>query len=158
MKKCKNLSFTVFLLLACMLGLMACSSKKSTDADSDVSGNLIYEETVSPNKEYVENEEDIVTYTVKIYQDKDHTILVHSESNSEFFEPLQYKMEYDADIVRSDIDMEWTTLMGNPSPTTEDDQLAIAYVSISKDGELLDKRKISFVNRGVEIIESVLAQ
>ena len=62
-------------------------------------------------------------------------------------------MECDASITESDIDIEWTTLMGNPNPTTADDQFSIAYVSISENGELLDKRKISFINGGMEIIE-----
>ena len=114
-----------------------------------------YEETTSPNEEYAEKQEDIINYTVKIYQDKDNSILVDSKSNSEFFKSLQYKIEYDTSIKKSDIDIEWTTLMGNPNPTKED-QICIAYVSISKNGELLDKRKISFINGAIEIIDDAI--
>ena len=45
--------------------------------------------------------------------------------------------------------------MGNTS-STKDDQLGIAYVSISENGELVSKRKISFINRAIEIIEDTL--
>ena len=116
---------------------------------------LIYEETISPNKEYVQKEEDIVTYTVEIYQNKDYKILVNSKSSSNFFDPLQYEIECNTSIAKSDIDVEWTTLMGNPNQT-ENDQLSIAYVSISENGTLLDKRKISFVNRAINNIVDVI--
>lgn len=152
----KKIVFSVCFIFTLVFGLSGCSSKKTDDIISTDNMKLIYEETISPNKEYVEKEEDIVNYTVEIYQNKDNVILVNSKSNSEFFEPLQYKVECDTSITKSDIDIEWTTLMGNPNPTTEDDQLSIAYVSISENGELLDKRKISFINRGIEIIEDAI--
>ena len=44
---------------------------------------------------------------------------------------------------------------GNPTPTA-DDQLGIAYVSILEKGKDLNEIKISFVNRGIEIIEDTL--
>ena len=100
-------------------------------------------------------EEDIVNYTVEVYQDKDNVILVNSKSNSEFFKPLQYELKLDTNITKEDVDIEWTTLMGNPTSTKED-QIGIAYVSISENGELISKRKISFVNRAIEIIEDTL--
>lgn len=138
-----------------VLGLAGCSSKKADDLISTDDMKLIYEETIYPNEEYVENQEDIVNYTVKIYQDKDNSILVDSKSNSGFFKHLQYKVECDTSIKKTDINIEWTTAMGNPT-ATKDDQLCIACVSISKNGELLDKRKISFINGGIEIIEDTI--
>lgn len=116
---------------------------------------LVYEETISPNKEYVKSEKDIVNYTVEVYQDKDNVIVVNSKSNSEFFKPLQYKLKFDTSITKDDINIEWTTLTGNPT-STEDDQVGIAYVSISENGKVLSKRKISFINKGIEIIEDTL--
>ena len=92
---------------------------------------------------------------MEIYQNKNNKILVNSKSNSEFFKPLQYELEYDKEITKSDIDIEWTTAMGNPNPT-KDDQLGIAYVSISEDGKVFSKRKISFANKAIEIIEDTL--
>lgn len=146
---------SVFLIFILLLGLAGCSSKQADDLISTDDMKLIYEETISPNKEYAEKQEDIVNYTVKIYQDKDNSILVNSNTNSEFFKPIQYEVEYDTSLKKSDIDIEWTTLMGNPIPTKED-QLCIAYVTISKNGELVDKRKINFVNLGVEIIDDAI--
>ncbi|MBC5687820.1 hypothetical protein H8S37_02560 [Mediterraneibacter sp. NSJ-55] len=154
--KIKNARGFVCFLFLLVFSLGGCSSKKSSDdiiSTDDMT--LIYEETISPNKEYVEKEEDIVTYTVEIYQNEDDKILVNSKSNSKFFEPLQYEVECNTSIAKSDIEVEWTTLMGNPNQT-EDDQLSTACVSISENGTLLDKRKISFVNRAIDIIGDVI--
>ena len=68
---------------------------------------------------------------------------------------MQYEVECNTSIAKSDIDVEWTTLMGN-SNQRENDQLSIACVSISENGTLLDKRKINFVNRGIDIIENAM--
>lgn len=154
----KNKIFFVFVIFLMVFSLIGCSSKnKKNNDDLATTSNmkLIYEETISPNKEYAEKEEDIVNYTVEVYQDKDNVIWVNSKSNSEFFKPLQYEFELDTNITKEDVDIEWTTLMGNPT-STKDDQLGIAYVSISENGELVSKRKISFVNRAIEIIEDTL--
>ena len=141
-----------------VFSLIGCSSKKKENNDelATISNmELIYEETISPNKEYAEKKEDIVHYTVEVYQDKDKIILVNSKSNSEFFKPLKYQLKLDTDITKKDVDIEWTTLMGNPTSTKED-QIGIAYVSISENGEIVSKRKISFVNHAIEIIEDTL--
>ena len=53
---------------------------------------LIYEETISPNKEYVEKEEDIVNYTVEVYQDDDHMIFVNANSNFAGFNRYNMKL------------------------------------------------------------------
>ena len=152
-----NKIFFVFATFLMVFNLIGCSSKNTENNDDLTTTSnmkLIYEETISPNKEFVEKE-DIVNYTVEVYQDKDNAILVNSKSNSEFFKPLQYELELDTSITKEDIDIEWTTLMGNPI-STKDDQLGIAYVSISENGELVSKRKISFINGAIEIIEDTL--
>ena len=66
MKKKSKIISVLFLSLL-VFGLIGCSVK-----DSEKNGNLIsvkkmelvYEETISPNKEYVKSEKDIVNYTV----------------------------------------------------------------------------------------------
>ncbi len=155
--KIKNTICFVCFLFLLVFGLAGCSSKKTGDIISTNHMTLIYEESISPNKEYAEKAEDIVTYTVEVYQNEDYKILVNSKSNSSLFEPLQYEVECNTSIAKSDIDVEWTTLMGN-SNQRENDQLSIACVSISENGTLLDKRKINFVNRGIDIIENAIVK
>lgn len=161
MHVCANIAVAIMkkIFIFCFLflfvfGITGCSSnfdKKTFIQDSE----LIYEETISPNREYVESEEDIVDYTIEIYQDNENNIIVYSTSNSEFFDPLQCEIEWEGSIKESDIVVEWTTLMGSQTPSI-DDQLAIANVSFLKDGEVLQKIRINFVNQGIEIIEDMI--
>lgn len=149
----KKIFIFCFLFLF-VFGITGCSSnfdKKTFIQDSE----LIYEEMISPNREYVESEEDIVDYTIEIYQDNENNIIVYSTSNSEFFDPLQCEIEWEGSIKESDIVVEWTTLMGSQTSSI-DDQLAIANVSFLKDGEVLQKIRINFVNQGIEIIEDMI--
>ena len=52
----------------------------------------------------------------------------------------------DEKISEADIQVEWTTLMGNPKPA-KDDQLAVAQVTISENGEIISQRKINFARK-----------
>lgn len=161
MHVCANIAVAIMkkIFIFCFLflfvfGITGCSSnfdKKTFIQDSE----LIYEATISPNREYVESKEDIVDYTIEIYQDNENNIIVYSTSNSEFFDPLQYEIEWEESIKESDIVVEWTTLMGSQTPSI-DDQLAIASVSFLKDGEVLQKIRINFVNQGIEIIKDTI--
>ena len=109
MKKSRVLS--VCFVFICAFALVVCSSKDTEqDMILDQEMKLIYEETISPNKKYAESEEDAVNYNIEVYQGKDYKILVNAKSNSEFFESLQYELEYDQEIIESDIAIEWTTL------------------------------------------------
>ena len=110
------------------------------------------------NKEYVTSDEDIVNYTIQIYQNtKNYDIIVNADSNSGFFEKTQYVLDYDKPISKSDVNIEWTTLMGNPK-YTEKDQLAVANVSISSNNDVFSKRKINFFSKGIEIIVDTINQ
>ncbi len=154
----KNKMISACLMCLVVFSVVGCSPKdgeKSNNFISTQNMELIYEETISPNKEYVEKEEDIVNYTVEVYQDDDHMIFVNANSNFAGFQPLQYEVEAGTDITKEDIDIEWTTIMGNPTPTKED-LLAIVYVSISEAGKVISKRKISFINKAIEILEDAL--
>lgn len=80
----KNKIISVCLMFLVAFSVAGCSSKdtkKSNDFISSQNMKLIYEETISPNKEYVEKAEDIVKYTVEVYQDEDHTILVRENKH-----------------------------------------------------------------------------
>ena len=134
------------------VSVVGCSSQEIHDLNDS---KLIYEETISPNREYVENEEDIVDYTIEIYQDNENNILVYSTFNSEFFDRLQCEMEWDEKMNESDIFIEWTTLMGSQT-SNQDDQFALANVSFLKDGQVVQEVKINFVDQGIEIIKEII--
>ena len=150
----------IFVVALFALTLFGCSTK-DTEKDSELlstkDAKLLYEETISPNKEYAESEKDIVNYTVEVYQSKDNDIIVNAGSNSALFEPIQYVLKYDKLISESDINVEWTTLMGNHEGA-EDDQLAVAQISFSENDEVISQREINFVNRGIEIVVDTINQ
>ena len=93
---------------------------------------LIYEETISPNKEYVEKEEDIVNYTVEVYQDDDHMILSMPILILQVFNRYNMKLKL-VRILQRRYRYRMDNNHGNPTQQKED-LLAIAYVSISEDG------------------------
>lgn len=144
--------FSIAVMIILFVSVVGCSSQEIHDLNDS---KLIYEETISPNREYVENEEDIVDYTIEIYQDNENNILVYSTSNSEFFDPLQCEMEWDEKMNESDIFIEWTTLMGSQT-SNQDDQFAMANVSFLKDGQVVQEVKINFVDQGIEIIKEII--
>lgn len=144
--------FSIAVMVILFVSVVGCSSQETHDLNDS---KLIYEETISPNREYVENEEDIVDYTIEIYQDNENNILVYSTSNSKFFDPLQCEMEWDEKMNESDIFIEWTTLMGSQT-SNQDDQFALANVSFLKDGQVVQEVKINFVDQGIEIIKEII--
>ena len=144
--------FSIAVMVILFVSVVGCSLQETHDLNDS---KLIYEETISPNREYVENEEDIVDYTIEIYQDNENNILVYSTSNSEFFDPLQCEMEWDEKMNESDIFIEWTTLMGSQT-SNQDDQFALANVSFLKDGQVVQEVKINFVDQGIEIIKEII--
>lgn len=144
--------FSIAVMVILFVSVVGCSSQEIHDLNDS---KLIYEETISPNREYVENEEDIVDYTIEIYQDNENNILVYSTSNSEFFDPLQCEMKWDEKMNESDIFIEWTTLMGSQT-SNQDDQFALENVSFLKDGQVVQEVKINFVDQGIEIIKEII--
>ena len=108
------------------------------ETDTSISNKdltLIYEETVSPNKEYVSNKKDIVHYTIKIYQEDKNKVQVYAESNSPVFENTNYSVDYNQKLSKEDIQIKWMTLSGSTEPK-ENDQLGLANVKILKDGSI----------------------
>lgn len=83
-------------------------------------------------------------------QDGSGTATVSAESNSGFFDPVSYQVECDGDLTADDVSVKWTTLMGNPEPS-EDDQIAIAVVSVQTADDIVDERIINFVTRTLEM-------
>ena len=135
------------LCLACSLVLLGCGA---TSAET-----VIFEETVSPNEKYVSSEADAVYYTVRVTQATPDTATVSTESNSGFFEPVSYEVACDGELSADDVSVKWTTLMGNPEPS-EDDQIAVAEVTVRTGDGGTDKRKISFVAGALEMVAEAI--
>lgn len=131
------------LCLACALVLLGCGATSA--------GTVVFEETVSPNEKYVSSEADVVYYTVRVTQAAPGTATVSAVSNSGFFEPVSYEVACDGELSADDVSVEWTTLMGSPEPS-EDDQIAVAVVSVRTGDGTTDERKIGFVTRALEMV------
>ena len=133
--------------------LLGCSSETQTTPENFPleDAELIYEEIQSPNQEYAVSPEDLIQDVIRVYQDSNYKILVEADSNFAFFEKTQYTADAMAPISAENITIQWTTLSGNPEPS-ENDQLSIAHITISQNGEILSERKINFVSQAVEII------
>ena len=138
-------------MLLILVTTVGCSSKNNKDNTfvSTTNSQLLYEETISPNKDYVTSDKEVVNYTIQVYYDKGHGIIVNASSNFAFFDQMQYILAYDKPIGSSNIQLKWTTLMGG-SNHTEESQLAIASISISSNNEVISERKINFVNKAIE--------
>ena len=93
-------------------------------------------------------------YTIKVYRN-DNKIIVKSSSNTPFTEELTYEIDYEQEITKDDINIEWTTLMEDTNFTKEN-QIAKATVTLSHNGEIFSQRKISFVSNAIDIIVDIV--
>lgn len=143
MKKALIILFAAFLIF----GLFGCSSNENHIVGAD----LVCESVISPNEEYIKSDEDKVVLEVKVYQKKDHTIIVYAKANTEFFEDKEYALDYDKEISEADVNIEWTTLLGNKESTKED-QTVVATVTISDGDMVISERKINFAKNAMDII------
>ncbi len=144
----------LFITLLAVLLLSGCSSGSSDAASALVSTDkmqLIDSQTVYPNPQDTANKEDRVYYTVEVYQDKDNTILVQADSNFKLFEKTQYTVDFDQVLTKADVSIRWTTLMGS-TEATQDDELAIADISLSHGGTVFSEKKINFVTKAIDIV------
>ena len=135
----------VLAVLALGFGILAGGCQASGN------GELVYEETISPNESYVTDQADIVYYTVQVYQDSHNQITVETQSNSGFFDPVEYTVDFDNPISEENVAVEWTTMMGSPDPSAED-QLGVADISLSWEGEVFSESKVNFLNGGLQMI------
>lgn len=145
---------SLFITLLATLLLSGCFSGSSDVASALVSTDnmqLIDSQTVYPNPQDTANKEDRVYYTVEVYQDKDNTILVQADSNFKLFEKTQYTVDFDQVLTKADVSIRWTTLMGS-TEATQDDELAIADISLSHGGTVFSEKKINFVTKAIDIV------
>jgi len=149
MKKEVKIFFVILILMAVVCVWLIIENK---DKSIDISKNakLIYETSISPNEDFVEKEEDKVFLTIKVYQDKD-TIVVDASSNSELTGKFRYEVETDMELKQDDINIEWQTIMGD-TKFTKDNQLTVAIITLSKDGEIFSQRKINFASKAMDIV------
>ena len=157
--KQRGFAFILALLASSGLLLAGCSADVEEPAGlaAPADANLVYEETVSPNQAVVTDEADIVHYVIQVYQTEENEIIVQADSNTGFFEGMEYTLAYDKPLAAGDVQVAWTTLMGNPEPSSED-QLAIAHVILAQDGEVISERSINFVTNALEIITETVNQ
>lgn len=149
----RKYSFLLSITLLAILLLSGCASG-SSDASSLVSTDkmqLIDSQTVYPNPQDTADKEDLVYYTVKVYQENDNTILVQADSNFKLFEKTQYTVDFDQTITKSDVSIKWTTLMGS-TESSQDDELAVADISLLHNGTVFSEKKINFVTKAIDIV------
>lgn len=139
-----------------MMGAVLFGCGSQSDGRDAASGEVVFEETVSPNEDYVSLEDDVVYYTVRVTQDGSGTATVAAESNSAFFDPVSYEVECGGDLEPGDVSVEWMTLMGGTEPS-EDDQLAVAEASVRISEGDTDVRRINFLKGAFEIISEAIA-
>jgi hypothetical protein len=153
----KNIIIYLMIIVFAIIGVYLFYSKINKKDYNVINkdSKIIYENTISPNGDYVDSEKDKIFYTIKIYQNNDNNIIVKSSSNSEFNKDIQYELEYDKEIYETDINVKWTTLMGDENYTKEN-QIAIAVVTISSDNKIVSQRKINFVSKAIDIIVDII--
>lgn len=154
-KRIVSISAILVFLVIVVFWIASSKGAKKPSFISIDNAELIYEEIVSPNREYVESEKDIVLYEVRVYQDKDNLIIVNASSNSGFFEGMQYVVEHDKRISSSDVEVIWTTFMGGKEPT-KDNQIIEGTVLLSSNGEVFHKQKINYLSKGFEMLGDAL--
>lgn len=147
-------SFLLSMILLAILLLSGCSSGSSDTSSALISTDkmqLIDSQTVYPNPQDTASKEDRVYYTVEVYQEKDNTILVQADSNFKLFEKTQYTVDFDQTITKSDVSIKWTTLMGS-TESSQDDELAVADISLLHNGTVFSEKKINFVTKAIDIV------
>lgn len=80
-----------------------------------------------------------------------------TSSNSPLIKDQQYSVPLDQQISKENISVTWTTMMGNPEPS-EDDQLMVADIAITLDGEVVSEQKVNFGTNAVEIVTEAIDQ
>lgn len=144
------------LLLLGMCLFCGCSSNiKLQDEILLNEDDLVYFEEMSPNEEFIENAEDRVLYTVKVYQLDNNDVVVYVDSNSAFFETIQYQITCDNIISDSDVNVVWTTMMGN-TEDAEDDQYTFVSISISENERIFSERRVNLIEGDMEIVIEVI--
>lgn len=148
--KIKTFLICMFTLVLVFTGCKGNVNSVSGDNTPEVT----YENTICPNDDYAEKEEDKVYYTVKVYE-RGNTFTVDPSSNSAFFRAQSYDVAFEKDGGDCDISLEWETLSGS-TENSQDDQLRIAHLVISQNGNILSDEKINFVGKLFGIVGNAI--
>ena len=124
---------------------------------------FFYKQNAENSKKYTQNsiESEVVLASSKegynsvvVYQ-LNNALIVSAESEAAFFDGVRYEVEKQGNVDSSDIDIVWTNI-GGGTEKTEDNDLIIAEIKISEDGELISDNKINFAKKAFDAIEDVL--
>lgn len=148
-------------VLLCLLtgcgGQQAAREPETPFPVSTTEADQIFTETFCVNEAYVELEEEKVYQTISVYQLEDHLIVVNAESNSAFFDGLQYTVQAEGEITSADVQVEWQTMMGS-TEDTEEDQKCVADVKLYESGALLSERRINYFAKAIDIVVDTIGQ
>ena len=152
----KKIKLLLIFFVICF-SLVGCSSNNS-QTEENTDEKVIFESTISPNEEYVESKDEVVTQTIKVSQNEEGEIFVEASSNSAFFEKMSYLVEYYKEIDEKDVEVKWLTLMGSDKATKEN-QLCVADVIIKDGAEVVSERKVNFAKKAIEtIVEDITTE
>ena len=137
--------------------LVGCSSDNS-QTEENTDEKVIFESTISPNEEYVESKDEVVTQTIKVSQNEEGEIFVEASSNSAFFEKMSYSVEYYKEINEKYVEVKWLTFMGSDKATKEN-QLCVADIIIKDGADVVSERKVNFAKKAIEtIVEDITSE
>ncbi len=146
-----------WMLVGAFAILLAGCEKNVQSAESTTPLDVIFEETISPNEKYVDNPEERVYYTITVYR-TDNGVEVASRSNAAFSKDMDYEVQTKEEISKADIQVQWQTLSGNTS-NSEDDEFAVAVVTISTGGQVISQRTVSFIGGVIDqVVDAVGAE
>ena len=152
----KKIKLLLIFFVICF-SLVGCSSNNS-QTEENIGEKVIFKSTISPNEEYVESKDEVVTQTIKVNQNEEGEIFVEASSNSAFFEKMSYSVEYYKEIDEKDVEVKWLTLMGSDKATKED-QLCVADIIIKDGADVVSERKVNFAKNAIEtIVEDVTSK
>ena len=152
MKK-RKIIIVLCTVIPVLCGVLLSETESRTSSRENMT--LIAKETASPNKDYVSSEEDIVYYTVTVYQDKSNNIYVFADSSSPHYGNISYKADYNHSINKDDVQVTWATLMGSTEPN-KNDEIACAEVIITDNGHSISEERINFLSKVIKTITDTL--
>ena len=152
----KKIKLLLIFFVICF-SLVGCSSNNS-QTEENTGEKVIFKSTISPNEEYVESKDEVVTQTINVSQNEEGEIFVEASSNSAFFEKMSYSVEYYKEIDEKNVEVKWLTLMGSDKATKEN-QLCIADIIIKDGADVVSERKVNFAKKAIEtIVEDVTSE